>query len=112
MVLRLVFHDAATYDAAASDGGANASVRLELERPENKGLKRGWRVVEAAMAGEVITCRAGRIRVYAQRQGCPQLIGARLGIAQLSQTRAVLGARDFRHINWDRLHGRKGSRQE
>jgi len=50
-VLRLAFHDAATYDAAAGDGGANASVRLELERPENRGLRRGWRVIEMAMAG-------------------------------------------------------------
>ncbi len=52
VVLRLAFHDAATYDAAAGDGGANASVRLELDRPENFGLKRGWRVIEAAMAGQ------------------------------------------------------------
>lgn len=58
MVLRLVFHDAATYNAACGDGGANASVRLELERPENKGLKRGWRVIEAAMAGELDRARA------------------------------------------------------
>ena len=50
-MLRLAFHDAATYDATAGDGGANASLRLELERPENRGLKRGWRVIEAAMAG-------------------------------------------------------------
>lgn len=57
VVLRLVFHDAATFDAAAGDGGVNASVRLELDRPENKGLKRGWRVIEAAMAGEGGTCR-------------------------------------------------------
>ena len=56
MVLRLVFHDAATYDAACGNGGANASVRLELERPENKGLKRGWRVIEAAMAGDLDPC--------------------------------------------------------
>lgn len=47
VLLRLVFHDAGTYDAAAGDGGANASIRLELDRPENKGLKRGWNVIEA-----------------------------------------------------------------
>jgi L-ascorbate peroxidase len=47
VLLRLVFHDAGTFDAASGDGGANASVRLELDRPENGGLKRGWRVVEA-----------------------------------------------------------------
>ena len=52
MVLRLIFHDAATFNVAARDGGANASLRLELGRPENFGLKRGWRVIEAAMAGQ------------------------------------------------------------
>ena len=61
MVLRLAFHDAATFDTAAGDGGANASVRLELERPENFGLKRGWRVIEAAMAGkQPFPCRDHR----------------------------------------------------
>lgn len=47
VLLRLVFHDAGTFLQAAGDGGANASVRLELSRPENKGLNRGWGVVEA-----------------------------------------------------------------
>ncbi|XP_075265762.1 uncharacterized protein LOC142358193 [Convolutriloba macropyga] len=48
-VLRVVFHDAGTYDAKSKDGGANASVRYELGRPENKGLKRGLNCVTAAM---------------------------------------------------------------
>ena len=48
VMLRLVFHDAATYDAAAGDGGADASVQFELDRAENFGLKRGWRVIETA----------------------------------------------------------------
>lgn len=47
VMLRLVFHDAGTYSKPAGDGGPNASVRFELERPENFGLKRGWRVIEA-----------------------------------------------------------------
>ena len=47
-MLRLVFHDAATFDAAAGDGGADASVAFELDRAENFGLKRGWRVIEKA----------------------------------------------------------------
>jgi hypothetical protein len=42
VMLRLVFHDAATYDKHAGDGGADASVGFELDRPENKGLKRGY----------------------------------------------------------------------
>lgn len=41
VMLRLVFHDAATFDQRAGDGGADASVAFELDRPENKGLKRG-----------------------------------------------------------------------
>jgi hypothetical protein len=42
VVVRLVFHDAGTYSAAAGDGGLNASIRFELDRPDNFGLKRGW----------------------------------------------------------------------
>jgi L-ascorbate peroxidase len=45
--LRLVFHDAGTFDANVGDGGANASIQFELERPENFGLKRGWNVIVA-----------------------------------------------------------------
>lgn len=39
--LRLLLHDAATYDAASGTGGVNGSVVLseELARPENAGLK-------------------------------------------------------------------------
>ena len=49
-MLRLVFHDSGTYSAAARDGGANASIQHELDRPENFGLKRGWKVIQTAMA--------------------------------------------------------------
>ena len=42
VLLRLAFHDAATHEVAAGDGGANASVQYEFSRPENMGLKRGW----------------------------------------------------------------------
>lgn len=61
VMLRLVFHDAATYDAAAGDGGADASVRFELDRAENFGLKRGWRVIEAAQAGLTGTPAEGKV---------------------------------------------------
>ena len=44
VLLRLAFHDAATYELAPRDGGANASVQFELSRPENTGLRRGWYV--------------------------------------------------------------------
>ncbi len=46
VLLRLVFHDAGTYRAASRDGGLNASIQYELDRPENKGLKRPWNVVQ------------------------------------------------------------------
>ena len=47
VLLRLAFHDAAAFDTGKRDGGANGSIRFELDRPESFGLKRGWRVVEA-----------------------------------------------------------------
>lgn len=37
--LRLVLHDAGTFDVATGTGGLNGSVVLELDRPENKSLK-------------------------------------------------------------------------
>ncbi len=42
VLLRLAFHDAATHRVSQGDGGANASIQYEFERPENTGLKRGW----------------------------------------------------------------------
>ncbi|XP_057434468.1 putative L-ascorbate peroxidase 6 isoform X3 [Lotus japonicus] len=39
-VLRLVFHDAGTFETAEKTGGMNGSVLYELERPENAGLKK------------------------------------------------------------------------
>lgn len=60
-MLRLVFHDAATFDAAAGDGGADASVQFELDRAENFGLKRGWRVIETAQKVTMTTEALPRI---------------------------------------------------
>ena len=39
--IRLLFHDAGTFDAARGDGGADGSIRFqaELERPENRRLR-------------------------------------------------------------------------
>ena len=45
LMLRLVFHDAATYRTKTADGGINGSIQYELERPENFGLKRGINVI-------------------------------------------------------------------
>ncbi|CAI5480259.1 unnamed protein product [Closterium sp. Yama58-4] len=47
--LRIVFHDAGTYDLATNTGGMNGSVRFELKRPENDGLKRTIKVLEKAL---------------------------------------------------------------
>ena len=46
VALRLVFHDAFTYDLKTNTGGLNASIQYELDRPDNAGLKRGWHLVE------------------------------------------------------------------
>ena len=50
LLLRLLFHDAFTYRAASGDGGPNASIQFELDRPENAGLKRGWSTIREVRA--------------------------------------------------------------
>ncbi|KMT18929.1 hypothetical protein BVRB_2g030290 [Beta vulgaris subsp. vulgaris] len=47
-VLRLVFHDAGTFELSENSGGMNGSITYELERPENKGLKKSLKIVEKA----------------------------------------------------------------
>lgn len=47
-VLRLVFHDAGTFELDDNTGGINGSIVYELERPENGGLKRSLKVLEKA----------------------------------------------------------------
>nr|XP_043631231.1 putative L-ascorbate peroxidase 6 isoform X2 [Erigeron canadensis] len=47
-VLRLVFHDAGTYDMDDNSGGMNGSISYELDRPENKGLKKSFKIVAEA----------------------------------------------------------------
>ncbi|XP_027083991.2 putative L-ascorbate peroxidase 6 isoform X1 [Coffea arabica] len=47
-VLRLVFHDAGTFDIYDKTGGMNGSILHELDRPENKGLKKSVKIPEKA----------------------------------------------------------------
>ncbi|XP_050215767.1 putative L-ascorbate peroxidase 6 [Mercurialis annua] len=47
-VLRLVFHDAGTFDMVESSGGMNGSIIFELDRPENTGLKKSLKILEKA----------------------------------------------------------------
>ncbi|KAI3687719.1 hypothetical protein L1987_81421 [Smallanthus sonchifolius] len=47
-VLRLVFHDAGTYEMDDDSGGMNGSVSFELDRPENKGLKKPLKILVEA----------------------------------------------------------------
>lgn len=47
-VLRLVFHDAGTYDMDEGSGGMNGSISYELDRPENKGLKKSLKILVEA----------------------------------------------------------------
>ncbi|KAL0407633.1 UNVERIFIED_CONTAM: putative L-ascorbate peroxidase 6 [Sesamum radiatum] len=43
-LLRLVFHDAGTFDKGDGTGGMNGSIVYELDRPENMGLKKSVKV--------------------------------------------------------------------
>ncbi|XP_059274744.1 putative L-ascorbate peroxidase 6 isoform X1 [Lycium ferocissimum] len=47
-VLRLVFHDAGTFEIDEKVGGMNGSIVFELDRPENKGLKKSLKILEKA----------------------------------------------------------------
>ncbi|XP_020269879.1 putative L-ascorbate peroxidase 6 isoform X2 [Asparagus officinalis] len=47
-VLRMAFHDAGTFDMDENSGGMNGSIVHELERPENAGLKKPFKVLEKA----------------------------------------------------------------
>ena len=61
VLLRLVFHDAGTHRIAEGNGGANGSIRYELDRPENYGLNRGWRVISDVMTALKGTSAEGRV---------------------------------------------------
>jgi hypothetical protein len=50
VLLRMLFHDAATFRTGTADGGPNASLQFELDRPENGGLQRGWSMVRDVCA--------------------------------------------------------------
>ncbi|KAJ8428760.1 hypothetical protein Cgig2_010764 [Carnegiea gigantea] len=50
IVLRLAFHDAATYDWKSHTGGANGSIRDELNNPPNKGLDTAVKFLEPSMS--------------------------------------------------------------
>lgn len=45
-LLRLVFHDAGTFNMAKNTGGMNGSIVYELDRPANAGLDRSVKVLE------------------------------------------------------------------
>uniref|UniRef100_A0A7N0V6Y1 L-ascorbate peroxidase n=1 Tax=Kalanchoe fedtschenkoi TaxID=63787 RepID=A0A7N0V6Y1_KALFE len=47
-VLRLVFHDAGTFDMIDNSGGMNGSIIFELDRPENKGLNKSLKIIMKA----------------------------------------------------------------
>ncbi|KAH9322620.1 hypothetical protein KI387_017259, partial [Taxus chinensis] len=49
-LLRLVFHDAGTFDMSKNTGGMNGSIIYELDRPENTGLIRSVKVLEKVKA--------------------------------------------------------------
>ncbi|KAF6156682.1 hypothetical protein GIB67_017818 [Kingdonia uniflora] len=45
-LLRLVFHDAGTFDMNEKSGGMNGSIVYELDRPENTGLRKSVKILE------------------------------------------------------------------
>ncbi|XP_038885450.1 putative L-ascorbate peroxidase 6 isoform X1 [Benincasa hispida] len=47
-LLRLVFHDAGTFEMNDTSGGMNGSIIHELDRPENRGLKKSVKILEEA----------------------------------------------------------------
>ncbi|KAI3468023.1 hypothetical protein Pfo_024686 [Paulownia fortunei] len=47
-LLRLVFHDAGTFDKGDKTGGMNGSIVYELDRPENMGLEKSLKILEKA----------------------------------------------------------------
>ncbi|KAH7846065.1 hypothetical protein Vadar_009331 [Vaccinium darrowii] len=49
-VLRLVFHDAGTFEIEENSGGMNGSIVFELDRPENTGLKKPLKILGKAKA--------------------------------------------------------------
>ncbi|CAA0822760.1 Putative L-ascorbate peroxidase 6 [Striga hermonthica] len=49
-LLRLVFHDAGTFDEGDKTGGMNGSIVYELDRPENMGLEKSLKVLAKAKA--------------------------------------------------------------
>jgi len=61
VILRLAYHDAGTFSKIVGDGGLNASIQYELDRPENFGLKRGWNVITQIMASLKKTPAAGLV---------------------------------------------------
>lgn len=50
-VLRLVFHDAGTFDIGEKSGGMNGSIIYEVDRPENTGLNRSIKILAKAKQG-------------------------------------------------------------
>ena len=59
VLVRMAFHDAGTWDGAKRTGGANGSILLELERPENGGLKYGAALLSLARKAQGETLPKG-----------------------------------------------------
>ncbi|KMT09581.1 hypothetical protein BVRB_6g130370 [Beta vulgaris subsp. vulgaris] len=69
IVLRLAFHDAGTYDAKAKTGGANGSIRNELNSPANNGIKVAVDFCVEVTGGPIIPFIPGRPDAPKQQDG-------------------------------------------
>lgn len=70
VLLRLAYHDAATYSIGDGKGGANASIQFEFERPENMGLKRGWNVVQQVRRRQATPSVSDIVRMHVLTAVC------------------------------------------
>ncbi|KAL9288872.1 putative L-ascorbate peroxidase 6 [Arabidopsis thaliana] len=57
-VLRLVFHDAGTFELDDHSGGINGSIAYELERPENIGLKKSLKALNPSLLSVGVLAKA------------------------------------------------------
>jgi L-ascorbate peroxidase len=91
---RAVLNDAGTYDVATKTGGFNGSIRFELDRPENKGLKAYFD--KLSKAKEAIDAKSAKIGIspisYADLEVMGLRVATRLKWAYIKVSRAPVAS--------------------